>query len=64
MKLKLIFMIFFVFILGCQQYDEGVSEEETSIEIISEETIIEEVDGEFDDGLDEALKELEEIEDI
>jgi len=60
---KTIFLIFFVvFLVGCQQVDEVV--DEPSIEIISGEPIIEEVDEKFNDGLDDALRELEEIESI
>jgi len=62
----LFIMIFINFLFGCQQVQE-VSEQESDIEVISEENvepIDEELEKEFDDGLDEALQELEEIENI
>jgi len=62
-----ILLIFIIFLLGCQQVQE-VSEQETDIIEISSEkvvgTIYEELEKEFDDGLDEALAELEEVENI
>jgi len=57
--------LFMIFLIGCQQAQE-VSEQEPNIEIIDENInrIDEELEKEFDDGLDEALKELEEVENI
>ena len=59
---KIIFVFFVIFLVGCQQSAE-VSEE-PSIEIISGEPIIEQIDEDFDDNLDEALQELEDVENI
>jgi len=61
----LLFLI--IFLLGCQQIQEVSEQESDTIEISGERvvgTIDEELEKEFDDGLDEALQELEEIEDI
>ena len=64
-------MIFIIFLLGCQQVQEISEQEPSGIEVSTEkgieetaDTIDEELEKEFDDGLDEALQELEEIEDI
>ena len=62
--MKYIFVLLAIFLVGCQQQVVDVSEEELPIEIISGEPIIEEIDENFDDGLDEALQELEEVENI
>jgi len=62
--MKYSFILLVIFLIGCQQQVEEVSEEEPPIEIISGEPIIGEIEEEFDDNLDDALKELEEIEDI
>jgi len=66
----ILFTILFINILmGCQQVPE-VLEQESNIEIVSEdveervEAIDDELEKEFDDGLDEALAELEEIKNI
>ncbi|MEK6869549.1 MAG: hypothetical protein AABX74_04925 [Nanoarchaeota archaeon] len=56
--------MFAVLLLGCQQQVDKESEEKPSIEISSGQPVIEKIDKEFDDSLDEALQELEEIEDI
>ena len=58
---KLLLVVFVIFLIGCQQY---VEEQEDTIEIVGGEQIIEEIEEEFDDNLDDALKELEEIGDI
>ena len=58
---KLLLVVFVIFLIGCQQY---VEEQEDTIEIVGGEQIIEEIEEEFDDNLDDALKELEEIENI
>ena len=47
--------------IGCQV--EEVSEPET-IDIVDEEAVDQEIEEDFDDNLDEALQELEEIENI
>ena len=61
---KFLFIMFAVLLLGCQQQVDKESEEKPSIEISSGQPVIEKIDKEFDDSLDEALQELEEIEDI
>ena len=61
--MKRIFWIMMLLVLGCQQQVEESLEQE-SIEISSGEVIIEEIDEEFDDGLDEALEGLEIVEAI
>lgn len=61
---KILFVILVIFLLGCQHQDDKVSEEKPSIEISSGQPVIEKIDEEFDDNLDEALQELEEIENI
>ena len=61
-----VILILLIFLIGCQQQIQEkitVQEPETA-EIVEEEIIDEELEKEFDDNLDEALKELEEIEDI
>ena len=61
--LILFLMLINIFIIGCQQQVQDVSEQET-IEIVDETPIDNEIEEEFDDGLDAALQELEEIENI
>ena len=58
---KLLLVVFVIFLIGCQQYGE---EQADTIEINGVEPIIEEIGEEFDDNLDDALKELEDIESI
>ena len=58
---KLLLVIFVIFLIGCQQYGE---EQSDTIEISGGEPIIEVIEEEFDDNLDDALKELEEVENI
>ena len=53
-----------VLLLGCQQQVDKESEEKPSMEISSGQPVIEKIDKEFNDNLDEALQELEEIENI
>jgi len=63
----ILFIIFLInFLLGCQQVQEVSEQESDTIEIGERvvEPIDEELEKEFDDGLDEALQELEEVEDI
>lgn len=61
-----VILILLIFLIGCQQQiQEKITVQEPEIaEIVEEEIIDEELEKEFDDNLDEALKELEEIEDI
>ena len=61
---KFLFMMLVVLLLGCQQQVDKESEEEPFVEISSEQPVIEKIDEEFDDNLDEALQDLEEIENI
>ncbi len=61
---RILFAILVIFLLGCQQQVDKVSEEKPSIEISSGQPVIEKIDEEFDDNLDEALQDLEEIENI
>ena len=61
---KFLFIMFAVLLLGCQQQVDKESEEKPSMEISSGQPVIEKIDEEFDDNLDEALQELEEIENI
>ena len=61
---KFLFIMLAVLLLGCQQQVDKESEERPSMEISSGQPVIEKIDEEFDDNLDEALEELEEIEDI
>ena len=61
---KFLFIMFAVLLLGCQQQVDKESEEKPSMEISSGQPVIEKIDEEFDDNLDEALEELEEIENI
>ena len=63
MNKKIIFLLLMIFLIGCQLEDKTL-EEKSSIEITGSEPIIKEIDEEFDDNLDEALQELEEIESI
>ena len=58
---KIWFAIFVIFLLGCQQQVNKESEEKPSMEISSGQPVIEKIDKEFNDNLDEALQELEEI---
>jgi len=64
----ILFIILIIsFLLGCQQVQEVSEQESDTIEISTEddvETIDEELEKEFDDNLDEALQELEEVENI
>ena len=67
----IIVLLFIFFLIGCQQVSEVSEQEPSGIEISTEESIEEtadiineELEKEFDDGLDEALKELEEVENI
>jgi len=62
MKTKYFFLIFVILLLGCQQSVE-ITEEQT-IEIVDETPAQIKEEENFDDNLDEALKELDEIEDI
>ena len=61
---KFLFIMFVVLLLGCQQQVDKESEEKHSMEISSGQPVIEKIGVEFDDNLDEALQELEEIENI
>lgn len=61
---KILFIMFVVLLLGCQQQVDKESEEKPSMEISSGLPVIEKIVEEFDDNLDEALQELEEIENI
>ena len=61
---KFVVIMLAVLLLGCQQQVDKESEEKPSMEISSGQPVIEKIDEEFDDNLDEALEELEEIEDI
>ena len=61
---KILFAMFAIFLLGCQQQVDTESEEKPSMEISSGQPVIEKIEEEFDDNLDEALEELEEIENI
>jgi len=61
---KFLFIMFAVLLLGCQQQVDKESEEKPSMEISSGQQVIEEINEEFDDNLDQALQELEEIENI
>jgi len=58
-KLLLVFLV--VFLVGCQAIE--IAEEEPVV-ISDEEAIIDQIGENFDDNLDDALKELEEIESI
>jgi hypothetical protein len=62
MKFKNFISVFFIllFILGCQ----AEVAEESTIEIVNEGKVIGGIDEEFDDGLDDALNDLKEIENI
>lgn len=62
-KLILFLFMIIIFIIGCDQEEELVEQEQIN-DIIEEEIFNEELEKEFDDNLDDALKELEEIEDI
>ena len=64
--LFILLILFILFLIGCQQQIKQELEEQKpdAIEIISEEPAVEEIDEEFNDNLDEALKELEEVENI
>ena len=58
-------IIIIVFLIGCQQkVQEEITEPLEPIKIVEEETIDEELEKEFNDNLDDALRELEEIENI
>ena len=61
---KFLFIMFAVLLLGCQQQVDKESEEKPSMEISSGQPVIEKIGEEFDDNLDAALEELEEIENI
>ena len=61
---RFLFVIFAIFLLGCQQQVDKESEENPSMEISSGRPITEEIDEEFNDNLDEALQDLEDIENI
>lgn len=61
---KFLFIILVVLLLGCQQQLGKEPGEKPSMEISSGQPVIEKIDEEFDDNLDEALEELEEIERI
>lgn len=61
MKLKIIFLIFILFLIvgaGCQDENQDETEKEKPAEEINTENI----ESEFYDGLDDSLKELNEIE--
>jgi hypothetical protein len=62
MNKKIILLLLAILLIGCQQAEE-VSQEYL-IEIGGSGPVIEEIDEEFNDGLDQALLELEEIENI
>jgi len=55
-----LWLIIAIALIGCQPQVQ----ETKSIEIVDEKPIDSEIEKEFDDGLDEALQELEEIENI
>ena len=61
---KILFMMFAVLLLGCQQQVDKESEEKPSMEISGGHPVIEEIDEEFDDNLDDALEELEDAENV
>jgi len=61
---KILFAIFVIFLLGCQQQVDKESEEKPSMDISSGQPVIEKIDEEFDDNLDAALEELEDVENI
>ena len=61
---KFLFIMFVVLLLGCQQQVDKESEEKPSMEISSGQPAIEKIEEEFDDNLDDALQDLEEIENI
>jgi len=61
---RFLFVIFAIFLLGCQQQVDKESEENPSMEINGGQPVIEKIDEEFDDNLDEALQDLEDIENI
>ena len=64
MKYKnLFFIVFVIFLIGCQQQVDEVSED-SPIEIVSGKPVVEYIDEDFNDNLDAALQELEEIGDI
>ena len=55
-------VIIIVLLIGCQQkVQEEITEPPEPIKIVEEETIDEELEKEFNDNLDDALQELEEI---
>lgn len=58
--------VILIFLIGCQQQiqEEITVQEPEIIEILDDKIIDEELEKEFEDGLDEALKELEEVENI
>ena len=58
--------LFMVFLIGCQQQAEKAKDVPDSMEIVDEtqKPIAGEIEKEFNDSLDTALEELEEIEDI
>lgn len=64
--ISFVILIFTIFLIGCQQQiqEETKIQESETIEIVDEKMIDEELEKEFDDDLDEALQELEEIENI
>lgn len=61
---KFLFVIFVIFLLGCQQQVDKESEEKLSMEISSGQPVIEKIVEEFDDNLDAALEELEDAENV
>ena len=61
---KILFAILVIFLLGCQQQVDNESEEKPSMDISSGQPVIEQIDGEFDDNLDDALEELEDAENV
>ena len=58
-------IIIIIFLIGCQQKVQGeITEPPEPIKIVEDKTIDEELEKEFNDNLDDALQELEEIENI
>jgi len=66
----LILILIFNLLIGCQQVPENLELGPETIELIDEnveetvEVVDKELEKEFDDGLDDTLAELEEIDDI
>ncbi|MBI2135048.1 hypothetical protein HYU09_03590 [Candidatus Woesearchaeota archaeon] len=59
-------LVLAIFLIGCQQQVSETKEISDAMEIVDEaqEPAADEYEQEFDDGLDAALQELEEIEDV